>query len=93
MQRAELEIDRRMDALNHLRADMLTKGDFTAQHGLLMGEFRAEASSLRAEVGALKEWKAEQSGKASVTSVYLSYAIALGALLVSISTLAHAVMK
>ena len=93
LERAEVEMERRLDVLNHLRSDMMTKVDFTAQHAGLMGEFRAEAAALRSEVAALKEWKAEQRGKASVTSVYLAYGLSVAGLLVSAITLAYEMVK
>ena len=93
LQRTEIEMERRLDVLNHIRSDMMTKVDFTAQHAGLMGEFRAEAAALRAEVAALKEWKAEQKGKASVTSVYLAYGLSVAGLLVSAITLAYEMVR
>lgn len=92
MERHELELERRLDALNHLRQDMLTKSEFTASHAALTSEFHAEAATLRAEISALKEWKAEQRGKASMTSVYLSYGVAGLGLVISLVTLIYEVM-
>ena len=67
----------------------MTKNEFVASHTVLTAEFHAEAAGLRAEVAALKEWKAEQKGKASTTSVIMSTAIAVAGLLVSLLTLLH----
>lgn len=89
MQRAESEMERRLDVLNHLRQDVLTKNEFTSAHAALTSEFHAEAAGLRAEVAALKEWKAEQRGKASMTSVYLSYGLAGIGLVISLVTLIY----
>jgi hypothetical protein len=93
LNRAEVDIDRRLDVLNHLRSDVLSKTEFVSAHAALTSEFHAEAAGLRAEVAGLKEWKAEQRGKASINSVYLSYALALVSLVIALITMVHDLLR
>ena len=87
--RAEVEMERRLDVLNHLRSDVLSKTEFISAHAALTSEFHAEAAGLRAEVAMLKEWKAEQAGKASVSSVYFAYILAIAGVIMSAVTLIY----
>lgn len=89
MQRQEAETERRLDVLNHLRSDVLSKTEFISAHAALTSEFHGEAAGLRAEVAMLKEWKAEQGGKASMTSVYLAYVLGVVGLIISAVALVH----
>jgi hypothetical protein len=57
--------------LNELRGDVITKTEYLAQHDSLAKEFHAAVDMFQAQIGALKEWKAEQGGKASTVSVFM----------------------
>jgi hypothetical protein len=69
-------LDHRLEALNALREDVITKTEYRAQHDALAQEFHAAVDLFAAQIGSLKEWKAEQGGKASQTAVVGAYVIA-----------------
>jgi hypothetical protein len=90
---AEKVLDHRLSVLNDLRGDVITKTEFLASHNALTSEFHAEAAGLRAEVLSLREWKAEQRGKASISSVYLSYVLAVVSMSISLVSLLYEMNK
>ena len=70
-------LDHRLETLNALREDVITKTEYRAQHDALAQEFHAAVDSFAAQIASLKEWKAEQGGKASQTAVVGAYVIAV----------------
>lgn len=67
-------LEHRLQGLNELRGDVITKG-----------EFKAEIVGVSSEIAALREWKAEQQGKASAMSVIGAYVVAIFSLLLGIA--------
>ena len=76
LQAAKEVLDHRLEALNALREDVITKTEYRAQHDALAQEFHAAVDVFAAQIASLKEWKAEQGGKASQTAVVGAYVIA-----------------
>ena len=70
-------LDHRLEALNALREDVISKTEYRAQHDALAQEFHAAVDLFAAQIGSLKEWKAEQGGKASQAAVIGAYVIAV----------------
>ena len=70
-------LDHRLHLLNELRGDVITKTEYLAQHDSLAKEFHAAVDVFSAQIASLKEWKAEQGGKASQTAVVGAYVIAI----------------
>ena len=66
----------RLHFLNELRNDVITKTEYSASHESLANEFHGAVKLFQAEISGLKEWKAEQGGKASQTAVVGAYIIA-----------------
>lgn len=89
LESAEKALEARLDTLNHLRTAVLTRHEFDSAHLALTSEFHGEANTLRSELNMLKEWKAEQSGKASMASVYFAYLLAVAGLAISFATIVH----
>jgi len=73
LQAAENVLEHRLEGLNELRGDVITKG-----------ECRAERAPLAVELDILRQWKAEQRGKASMTSVIGAYILAILSMLVGL---------
>lgn len=92
MTTSDKTLEQRLNGLNHLRSDIITKTEFASAHNALTIEFHAEAAGLRSEIAALKEWKAEQKGKASISSVYIAYVISLISFLLALVQLIHDLM-
>lgn len=86
-------LQERLHALNELRGNVITKGEYAAQHESLAVEFHAAVRLFQSEISGLKEWKAEQGGKASMTAVYFAYAIGAIGLIISIVTAVHDLMR
>jgi len=82
--RGELDRVERENAELHRKQDglMLTRPEYNAQHDALASEFHSAVKLFQAEIAGLKEWKAEQGGKASTAAVLGAYAVAIGSWLV-----------
>ena len=70
-------METRLEHLNALRSDVITKTEYVAQHESLSKEFHAAVDIFQSQIAALKEWKAEQGGKASTAAVAGAYVLAL----------------
>jgi hypothetical protein len=75
LQAASTVLNERLYHLNELRGDVVTKKEYTAHHESLAKEFHAAVDMFQSQIAALKEWKAEQSGKASQSSVFGAYIV------------------
>ena len=89
---ADKSLEYRLHNLNKLRDDVITKTEYLASHNTLTVEFHAEAACLRSEISALKEWKAEMKGKASMTSVYIAYGVSAISLVLAITQLIYEII-
>jgi hypothetical protein len=87
--KSDAVLESRLAMLNELRGDVITKGEYHSGHVALAAELHSEAARFAAEISALKEWRAEQSGKASMAAVYVAYIIGFGGLLMSAVALIH----
>ena len=83
----------RLEGLNHLRNQVLTKAEYDSAHHALAVKHDSDVKMIQASISDLREWKAEQKGKASQTSVYLAYCISILGLIISLVTLWHEVIK
>jgi hypothetical protein len=72
---ASMVLEERLHHLNELRGDVITKKEYTAQHDGLAKEFHNAVDMFQSQIAALKEWKAEQRGKASQSSVLGAYIV------------------
>jgi hypothetical protein len=83
--RGDLERIERENAELHRKQDglLLTRPEYNAQHDALAGEFHGAVKLFQAEISGLKEWRAEQGGKASQTAVVGAYIIAIAGWLIS----------
>ncbi len=79
---AEKVLGERLHLLNELRGDVITKTEYLAQHNALASEFHGVVKLFQSEISGLKEWKAEQGGKASQTAVIGAYVIAVAGWLI-----------
>jgi hypothetical protein len=93
LQASEAVMEHRLKGLNELRSGVLSKAEFEAKHMTLQAELRAEAVGLRGELQQLKEWRAEQKGKASVASVYGVGLLSIISLLATIIDLVYSIVR
>ena len=82
MQAAEKVLEHRLLGLNELRAGVITKTEYDAKHEVV-----------RSELGAIREWQAEQKGKASQTAVIGAYALSGIGLLIGLLTLIYTIVR
>ncbi len=90
---AEEVLEARLILLNELRGDVLMKPEYTAQHEKLTGEFNNMTKLFQADISHLKEWRANQEGKASHGSVMMAGAIAVLGLVLSAVALIHELLS
>jgi hypothetical protein len=82
-------LETRLHLLNELRGDVITKTEYTAQHSVLAAELRNLEKLHQVDVSNLREWRANQEGKASHTSVVFAGTIAVLSLILSAAALFH----
>ena len=82
-------MDARLDGLNHLRSQVLTKSEYESAHTALIARHDGDQKVVMAAIADIREWKAEQRGKASMTSVYAAYFLGCLGLVISLVSLWH----